>query len=177
MLRLRQIADRLIGLSATLGALGLLVEVCVILTDVIGRALGRPLYGSLDIITMAMIILVFGAMALCDRKGGHIAVDVFERYFPPAFNRAIDVVSALIGAAIFLALAWAILDSAKISVMLNLNTNLLNLPKAWFQYALAAFSVLTALGMILRATELALGIRDVRLETGDGRDIKKDIAI
>ena len=53
-------ADRLIGLSATIGALGLLVEVAVILTDVIGRALGDPLYGSQDMITMTMVILVFG---------------------------------------------------------------------------------------------------------------------
>ena len=54
MLRLRKIADRLIGLSATIGALGLLVEVVVILVDVIGRALGKPLYGSQDMITMTM---------------------------------------------------------------------------------------------------------------------------
>ncbi len=46
--------------------------------------------------------------------------------------------------------------------MLNLSTNLLGLPKAWFQYALCGFAVLTALGMLLRAVELATGTRDVR---------------
>ena len=159
---LRRAADRLIGLSAIIGSLGLLVEVAVILVDVIGRAMGRPLFGSQDLITMTMVILVFGGMALCDRTGGHIAVDIFERHFPPRFNRAVDILSALIGAVIFLALAKAVLDSAKLSVMLNLSTNLLNLPKAWFQYALSGFAVLTALGMGLRAAELALRGRDVR---------------
>jgi hypothetical protein len=38
------------------------------------------------------------------------------------------------------------------------------LPKAWFQYALCAFSVMTALAMTLRAVELATGSRDVRAE-------------
>lgn len=146
----------MIHLSAAIGALGLLVEVAVILTDVIGRALGKPLYGSQDLITMTMVLLVFGAMALCDRKGGHIAVDLFERYYPRAMNRAIDIVSALVGAAIFVALAWAVWDSARLSVMLNLSTNLLNLPKAWFQWALCAFALITALGMVLRAAELSL---------------------
>jgi TRAP-type C4-dicarboxylate transport system permease small subunit len=61
---LRTWADRLIGLSATIGAVGLLVEVAVILTDVIGRAFGYPLYGSQDMITMTMVILVFGGMAM-----------------------------------------------------------------------------------------------------------------
>jgi len=161
---LRTWADRLIGLSATIGALGLLVEVAVILTDVIGRAFGYPLYGSQDMITMAMVILVFGGMAMCDRDGGHIAVDIFEPRYPSWLNRFIDIFAAALGAILFVFIAWAILESAKLSVMLNLSTNLLRLPKAWFQWGLAGLSIVTALGMLLRAVELSLSGRDVRIE-------------
>lgn len=164
MYSLRGIADRLIGLSASIGALGLLFVVGVILVDVVGRALGDPLYGSQDLVTMSMVILVFGAMAACDRRGGHIAVDLLERQYPPAMNRAIDVISALLGAVIFVALAYAVWESAKLSVMLNLSTNLLRLPKAWFQWALCGFALLTAFGMALRAVELALFRYDLRHE-------------
>lgn len=164
---LRNIADRLIGLSATIGAIGLFIEVGVILVDVIGRAFGHPLFGSQDIITMTMVLVVFGGMALCDRNGGHIAVDIFEQRFPAWLNRGVDILAALLGAVIFAGIAQAVLDSARISVMLNLNTNLLNLPKAWFQWALAGFSVATALGLLLRAAELALSGRDVRRERGE----------
>jgi len=157
MLAIRQLADRLIGLSAILGSLGLLVEVGIILTDVIGRLFGYPLFGSQDLITMTMVIVVFGGMAICDQKGGHIAIDIFERHFPAAFNRFMDALSALLGAVIFAMIAWTVLESAKLSVMLNLSTNLLNLPKAWFQWALAGFAVLTAVGMLLRAVETAAG--------------------
>lgn len=158
-------ADGLIGLSATIGALGLIVEVFVILVDVIGRALGSPLLGLQDLIMMTMVILVFGGMALCDRKGGHIAVDLFERYYPRRMNRFIDILSALVGAVIFVALAWAVLESSKISLMLNLSTNLLLLPKAWFQWALCGFALVAAFGMAVRALELTLGWGDVRMET------------
>ena len=164
MRALRAAADGLINLSAAIGALALLVEVGVILADVIGRAFGHPVFGSQDIITSTMVVLVFGGMALCDRIGGHVAVDLFERYFPAALNRAIDVAAALMGAVIFAAIAWAVWDSARLSEMLNLSTNLLRLPKAWFQYALIAFSAVAALGLLLRALELALSGRDVRLE-------------
>lgn len=160
-LALRKAADGLIDLSAAIGALGLMVEVAIILVDVIGRAFGHPLYGSQDLITMTMVLLVFGGMALCDRRGGHIAVDLLERRFPRALNHAIDIASALVGAAIFTALAWAVYDSSKLSVMLNLNTNLLNLPKAWFQWALCVLALVTAFGMALRAAELSLGWGDV----------------
>jgi TRAP-type C4-dicarboxylate transport system permease small subunit len=161
---LRKTADRLIGLSATLGAVALVAVMVTILIDVVGRAMGSPLYGSQDIVTMSMVILVFGGMALCDRQGGHIAVDLLEPRFPHALNRLIDIVVALTGAVIFAFIAWAVWDSAKLSQMLNLSTNLLRLPKAWFQWALSGFSVLAALGLLLRAAELALSGRDIRRE-------------
>ncbi|MEL7343281.1 MAG: TRAP transporter small permease [Pseudomonadota bacterium] len=155
-------ADGLIGLSATIASLALLFVMGVIVVDVIGRAFGSPLYGGHDLTTMTMIVIVFGAMALCDRKGGHIAVDLFERKFPDAMNHLIDIIVALLGVVIFVALAWATYDSSRISVMLNLNTNLLNLPKVWFQNAVSVFCIVTALGMALRALELTLSGFDVR---------------
>ena len=106
----------------------------------------------------------FGGMALCDRNGGHIAVDLFQKTYPPLMNRIIDIFSALLGAVIFAFIAWAVWESAKLSQMLNLSTNLLRLPKVWFQWGLCGFAVLTALGMLLRAVELTLSRRDVRGE-------------
>lgn len=160
--RIRKTADRIIHLSAVIGALGLMVEAAVILTDVIGRAAGAPLYGSQDLITMTMVIVVFGGMASCDRFGGHIAIDVFERFFPDNLNRMIDALSALLGAIIFLVIAWTVYESSKLSLMLNLSTNLLNLPKVWFQLVLCIFALVTALGMALRAIELGFLQKDVR---------------
>jgi TRAP-type C4-dicarboxylate transport system permease small subunit len=94
MRAVRQAADRLIALSAALGALGLLTEVAIILIDVVGRALGKPLFGSQDLITMTLVIVVFGGMAVCDRRGGHIAVDLLEPFFPPFVNRMTDALAA-----------------------------------------------------------------------------------
>lgn len=161
---LRRLADGLIALAAAIGALGLLVEGAVILTDVVGRALARPLYGSQDLITMTMIILLFGAMAQCDRKGGHISVDLLERYFPPVMNRAIDVISAVLGAVIFLGLAWAVWQVIDLNMRFGISskTNLLRLPIDAFRWVMAGFAVLTALAMLLRAAELAFRGVDVR---------------
>ena len=164
MLRsLRTIADGLIRLSAFFASVALIIEVLVILTDVIGRAFGRPLYGSQDLITMVMVILVMGGMALCDRQGGHIAVDLLEKKYPPALNRAVDVLSALLGAVIFGFICWSVWQSLKLSLMLNLSTNLLELPKAYFQGALIGLSAITSFGLLLRAVELTISGRDIRL--------------
>lgn len=165
MERIRTLADRLIGLSAAIGATALIGVVVVILIDVIGRVFGNPLYGSQDITTMATVILVFAPMALCDRLGGHISVDLLERYFPETLNKGIDIFVAALGAIIFACLAWATWDSAKLSLMLNLSTNLLYIQKAYFQWAAIGFMSLASLGLALRAVELVVTGRDVRTET------------
>ena len=77
-------------------------------------------------------------------------------------ERAPATLELAVTAAIFALIAWSVIESASLSVMLNLKTNLLGLPKAWFQWALAAFSALTAIGMALRAAELALHRHDIR---------------
>ncbi len=161
---IRTLADRLIGLSATIGIIGIFAMVAVIVVDVVGRGFGSPLYGSQDIVTMVLVIVVFGGMALCDRQGGHIGVDLLEHRFPDWLNRGLDIGSALIGVVIFAMITLAIWDSAKISQMLNLSTNLLRWPKAWFQWAICGFSIMAALGMALRAVELTFLRRDVRRE-------------
>lgn len=161
---LKRVADGLISLSAFIGSAGLLVEVGVILTDVIGRYFGSPLRGAQDISQMSMVILVFGGMALCDKVGGHISVDLFEKAFPDWLNRLADVLSALLGMVIFLGIAWTVYESSKLSLMLNLATNVIYLPKAYFQWALCGFSVITAFAMLLRAIDLMTARHHVHVE-------------
>ena len=155
--RLDRWAAGLTSLAALLGTLGLLTEVVIILVDVVGRYFGAPLRGAQDITTMTMVIVVFGGMSLCDRLGGHIAVDLFEPAMPAWLRRAGDIATALLGAVIFFGIAWTVMESAALSRMLNLSTNIIQLPKAWFQTVLAVFSVITGLGMTLRALSLLAG--------------------
>lgn len=154
--RLQRLADALIALSAFVGTAGLIFVTGVIVADVVGRNMGLPLYGAQDLVTMTMVLIVFGGMALCDRTGGHIAVDIFQPWFSDNANRVIDILAALLGAAIFVMIAVAVWRSAALSQMLNLSTNLLRLPVAWFQYALVALSMISALALSLRAAAILL---------------------
>lgn len=155
--KIRQWADRLINLSAFFGILGLITAVVIILIDVIGRNFAAPLKGAQDISQMAMVLIVFGGMALCDKVGGHISVDVFEPVLPKSVLKLGDIISPLLGAVIFVIIAWTMWESAALSRMLNLATNIIYLPKAWFQYAVIVMSLIAAIGMTLRAIEAAIG--------------------
>jgi TRAP-type C4-dicarboxylate transport system permease small subunit len=94
---------------------------------------------------MTMVIVVFGGMALCDKLGGHISVDIFEKVFPTRVLWIGDVIAPLLGAVIFFCIAWTVWESAALSRMLNLATNIIYLPKAWFQYVVVVMSIVTAL--------------------------------
>lgn len=150
-------ADRLINLSALVGIIGLMTGVVDILIDVVGRAFHAPLTGAQDISQMAMVTMVFGGMALADRMEAHISVDILEPVFPRAINRATQVFAPALGAVVFLMLAKTMWDAAALSRMLHLATNIIYLPKAWFQYMAMVMSIITALAMFLRAVDTALG--------------------
>ena len=145
------VMDRLIGLSSIIGTLSLIFAVGVTLVDVLGRLVGFPLTGAQDLSQMSMVIIVFGGMALCDKLGGNIAVDIFEDKFPRRMNRWLDIIGWLIGAAIFFAIAYTMVEAAALARLLNLSTNTIGLPKAPFQYILAGFATLTALSMLVRS--------------------------
>lgn len=152
-------ADGLTSLSALIGTFGLLAVVIVILIDVIGRFFGSPLTGAQDLSTMGMVLIVFGGMALCDKIGGHISVDLFENSMSNWMIRAGDIVSALLGALIFIGIAWT--TAASVIQMrgfgIIFKTNIIGLPVDVFKLFIVIASVITALGMILRAISLSLG--------------------
>jgi len=162
---LTRIVDGLITVSTVIGCLALLGEVAVIVVDVVGRYFGLPLRGARDVSQMGMVLVVFGGMALCGRQGTHIVVDLFEASFPVWLRRATDVAGALIGAVIFILIAYTVWESAKISQLLNLRTNILGWPRAYFQWALCAFALVSALALILRALLSAAGRDDEPAQT------------
>lgn len=149
----RRVADLLADASVAVGGAALVAAGAVIVIDVVGRVFGAPLRGAQDLSQMALVLIVFGGMAFCDRIGGHVSVDLFETSFSARANSWFAAFANALGALIFFLIAVEIWESSKISQMLNLATNILKLPKAPFQYAVAVFCIITALGMLVRMVD------------------------
>lgn len=129
----------------------------MILIDVIGRFFGSPLTGAQDLSQMGMVLIVFGGMALCDKIGGHVNVDLFENSMPRWLIWSGDFAAALIGAVIFIGIAWTTWESIhlmRFQLGVIQKTNIINLQFDWFKGAIVVMSAITALGMLLRAVGL-----------------------
>ncbi|MCK0745186.1 TRAP transporter small permease [Chromohalobacter nigrandesensis] len=163
--------DKFVNLSSVIGTLALIFAVLVTLVDVTGRFFGAPLLGGQDLSQMTMVIIVFGGMALCDRQGGNIAVDIFEDKFPARMNHWLDMMGWALGCATFTAIGYTMLSAAEMSKMLNLSTNIIAIPKAPFQYIVVFFAFLTALSMLARIVSTLLASSHRRAAPQEEEDL------
>ncbi len=74
---------------------------------------GTPLPLTLEVVSYYyMLVVAFIPLAMVERKGGHIKVDLLVQFFPPMLQRLIDATMALAGAAFFGLVAWVTLQEA-----------------------------------------------------------------
>lgn len=109
--------DRLLEiLSRTLLVCAAVLGFClsfVVCADVIGRVMfGRPLKGTPEMVSMAIVIICYLQAAYAIRSGGMISVDAITQYLPPRVQSAVAAFGALLGALLFALILWGSLDGA-----------------------------------------------------------------
>lgn len=153
----RRVANALVTASAVVGGLALLASLLVILADVIGRSLDHPISGSPDIIQLCFVLIVFGSVPICERTGGNVRMDLFDSSFSASANRLFDYFAVISGVVLFALIAWRMWESAKLSMMLDLSTNVLRIAKAPFQICVTVACLIVAFSMLVQLIEMLTG--------------------
>jgi len=122
--------DRLVGWIKRLGGaalVGMMVLTCV---DVTTRALGRPIFGAVEIVSFMATIVLACAMPMTHVEKGHVGVDLVVRKLPNKSQLWIDLVTGLVSAALFGVVSWQMFDyaltmagSGEVSMSLELPTH------------------------------------------------------
>jgi TRAP-type C4-dicarboxylate transport system permease small subunit len=87
-------------------AAGIVLMLLMVLTtaDVAGRYFfNKPITGVFDLTHFAVLIMV---LAYCGIKGGHVAIELLYDKLPPPVARVLDKFINLVGAVLFLVIAW-----------------------------------------------------------------------
>lgn len=117
--------ERMLRGMALLAGFILLALTLLTVVDVVLRYFfNAPFRGSLEATEYAMALIVFLSLAWCGATGGHIAVDLLDRWLDRASLRWLPVLISLTGAVLFAVVAWqlaveAIMGFKQVSNMLR----------------------------------------------------------
>ena len=78
----------------------------VIVADVIGRSTGHSLQGTAEIVANSIVAIVFLQFPLAIERGYFLRATLLYDYFPASIRGLLDIVAYLLGAWLFVAMAW-----------------------------------------------------------------------
>lgn len=147
--------ERLLRGMALLAGLVLLALTLLTVVDVVLRYFfNAPFRGSLEATEYAMALIVFLSLAWCGAAGGHIAVDLLDRWLDRPSLRWLPGLISLTGAVLFAVVAWQLAVEAFIGF--KQVSNMLRWPHWPFKLG-AAFGALCFSLVMFRETRQRWG--------------------
>ena len=132
------------------GALSLLAALTVV--DVVGRyALNAPLPGSTELTEFGVALVVFAAAPGVCWRGGHVVVDLADRFVPPAIRRWRAALVAAAFCPSMWAAAWGVAALAQRSARRGEVSEYLAIPLAGVYFFIAGICVAAGALSLLRA--------------------------
>ena len=125
---------------------GMMLLTCV---DVVGRAFGHPIFGSVEIVGFMAILSMVMAMPYTHQVQGHIGVEIVVRLLPEKTQTLIDICTGILSLILFAVVTWRMTvyaNTMKESGEVSMN---LELPE-YFVIYVTAFCLLVFTLIILR---------------------------
>lgn len=128
----------------------------VILTtaNIIGRKIGLPISGSVELIGLFSALVISASLALTQSSGGHIAVNILTEHFSIKIQKILAIINAILCSVFFIILAKSLTQLALRYLQKGEITETLHLPI----YPFVAFSALgvaaLALSLVVQISEL-----------------------
>ncbi|MDK2776827.1 MAG: TRAP transporter small permease [Pseudomonadota bacterium] len=126
--------------------LGLVLLTCA---DVGGRYFfGNAVNGSTELTEIALAVIVFAEMPVITWRGGHVIVDLLDRYMNYWLVKALGLLSVLLVASAFYALASRMWYLAERSLRRDVVTEYLEIPTGYIVQYISVMSYICAAMMI-----------------------------
>lgn len=148
-------------LAGHLARAALVAMMLLTVADVLLRKFtGRSILGAGEITEMLMVVMVFGALALCEAEDGHIRIDFAMKAVGPRARFLLDAVTQLLSGLLFGAMAWAAFRRASGLRQWREVTVDLGMPLYPFVYIAAAGCALTAVVLLRKSLAALLDARN-----------------
>lgn len=150
--------EGLLRIMALLAGVILLLLMAFTTLDVVMRYFfNSPFRGSLEATEFSMAVIVFLGIAYCGLAGGHIGVDLLEKWLDKPSMRFIPVLVNLVGAALFGLIAVTVVNET-VDAWKQVS-NMLRMPHWPFRLVVAFGSALYAIVLLIHAIQAARGVK------------------
>lgn len=139
------------------GAVLLLLMLLTVADVAMRSVLGAPIFGTIDISELGLVLVVFLGLAYCGHSGGHVSVDLLDSLMPPRLSLLGGILTRFLSVSVLGLLAWRTVAKAWDARTYGDSSNLLGIAHWPFLYAIALGAALHALVLILDATALLSG--------------------
>lgn len=138
---------RYMGLAS--GTILMLLMLGTVADVVLRYIFNAPFSGSLELTEFAMSLIVWLSMAYCGWAGGHIAVDLLDKWLDRPALAWLPALLSLVGAAVFAVMAWQVMLETLDTM--NKVSNMMRLPHYPFKLAVAFGAAMFALVLLVQA--------------------------
>ena len=149
MTRTVRVLRRLVGLLAALGVAAYGAAAVVTVADVVGRRIGLPVDGVVDLVQLFVMAGAWLVMPFAFMTGAHVGVDfLVDRMprVPEVALRALAMATAAVLLALMLVYGW---QTAGMRMMFGDRSQQLGIPIVWYWAPMLAGLGLSVLGAVL----------------------------
>lgn len=140
--------------TAVIGGAAMVSLMLVIVVDVIGRAtLRMPIMGSIEIVQVLLLVVIFGGMAYTGLKKGHVRVEILISKFSPTAKQASIVCANLVATTIVTIVAWRAVEQTLYMAREEYITGILEIPLWPFVMLTAVFLSIFAIVLLAEFLE------------------------
>ncbi|PKM78714.1 MAG: TRAP transporter small permease [Firmicutes bacterium HGW-Firmicutes-15] len=125
----------------------------VVLNIVLRVALGNPLLGTMDYVTLLMALTVGLGLAYCGFKNGHIAVDLIIEKLSKKTQAIIDTFTNLISLVFWAVSAWYMMGYARTMAQTNLVAPTTQIPLYPVIYLISFGLMVLCLVLVLKISD------------------------
>ncbi|GAB4362664.1 MAG: hypothetical protein Kow0026_26620 [Oricola sp.] len=142
-------ARTLVLAMAATGVLAYGAAAVITVADVIGRRLGLPIEGVVDLVQLFVIAGAWLVMPYAFMTGAHVSVDFLLAALPRKFSFFLVVFAAVLALALLALMLWQGFLTFQTRTMFGDRSQQLGIPIAWYWYPLLVGLAVSMIGVVL----------------------------
>lgn len=147
-----RMVDRLSAVLKWIGGLSLAGMMLITCLDVVLRAVGRPMFGLVEGVSLLAVLVLAAALPITQRDRGHVALDMLVRRFSGRSAALVDAAGQAVACLLFAVVSWQCWLYAASMAATGQVSQSLELPLHWLVRAVAAAFAVLCLAMVADTT-------------------------